>query len=158
MTTRWYRAPEVILLEKGYNKPIDIWAVGCIFGELLKMHKAVCQSHTTRFPLFPGKYCFPLSPRSMNEFSKNGAPQSKNDQLGLIFATIGKPTPEETEFLTDKAARDYVRDLDVKVFHSFDKLFMMLNENIRSLLNLTLRFNPHKRPTVDQLIELDVFK
>lgn len=32
VTTRWYRAPEVILLEKGYSKPIDIWSVGCIFG------------------------------------------------------------------------------------------------------------------------------
>ena len=32
VTTRWYRAPEVILLEKGYSKPIDLWSVGCIFG------------------------------------------------------------------------------------------------------------------------------
>lgn len=39
VTTRWYRAPEVILLEKGYSKPIDVWSVGCIFGELIKMQK-----------------------------------------------------------------------------------------------------------------------
>lgn len=32
VTTRWYRAPEIILLDKDYNKPIDIWSVGCIFG------------------------------------------------------------------------------------------------------------------------------
>lgn len=32
VTTRWYRAPEVILLEKNYNAAIDIWSVGCIFG------------------------------------------------------------------------------------------------------------------------------
>lgn len=32
VTTRWYRAPEVILLEKNYNEAIDMWSVGCIFG------------------------------------------------------------------------------------------------------------------------------
>lgn len=37
VVTRWYRAPEIILLEKDYAEPIDIWAVGCIFAELLYM-------------------------------------------------------------------------------------------------------------------------
>jgi len=34
VTTRWYRAPEVILAWKHYAKEIDIWSVGCIFAEL----------------------------------------------------------------------------------------------------------------------------
>jgi mitogen-activated protein kinase 1/3 len=33
--TRWYRAPEVILIEK-YNKKVDIWSTGCIFAEALR--------------------------------------------------------------------------------------------------------------------------
>ena len=37
VVTRWYRAPEIILLEKDYGPAIDIWAVGCIFAELLGM-------------------------------------------------------------------------------------------------------------------------
>ncbi len=37
--TRWYRAPEIILLEKDYGPGIDIWAVGCIFAELMSMMK-----------------------------------------------------------------------------------------------------------------------
>ena len=53
VTTRWYRAPEVILLEKSYNEAIDMWSVGCIFGELLKMMKETCPSVADRFPLFP---------------------------------------------------------------------------------------------------------
>jgi mitogen-activated protein kinase 1/3 len=32
--TRWYRAPEVILLEQ-YDTKIDIWSIGCVFGEFL---------------------------------------------------------------------------------------------------------------------------
>jgi mitogen-activated protein kinase 1/3 len=39
VVTRWYRAPEIILLEKDYGPGIDIWAVGCIFAELLGMMK-----------------------------------------------------------------------------------------------------------------------
>merc|ERR1711933_626321 len=44
VVTRWYRAPEVVLLASQYTKAIDIWAVGCILCEL------IC-----RKPLFPGK-------------------------------------------------------------------------------------------------------
>jgi len=28
VVTRWYRAPELILLEKSYGDPIDIWSAG----------------------------------------------------------------------------------------------------------------------------------
>ena len=43
VSTRWYRAPEVLLRSTMYSAPIDIWAVGCIMAEL----------YTFR-PLFPG--------------------------------------------------------------------------------------------------------
>ena len=34
VATRWYRAPELILGDPNYGKPIDMWAVACIMGEL----------------------------------------------------------------------------------------------------------------------------
>uniref|UniRef100_A0A8C5A292 Male germ cell-associated kinase n=1 Tax=Gadus morhua TaxID=8049 RepID=A0A8C5A292_GADMO len=43
VSTRWYRAPEVLLRSSTYSSPIDMWAVGCIMAEL----------YTLR-PLFPG--------------------------------------------------------------------------------------------------------
>ncbi|XP_055007044.1 serine/threonine-protein kinase MAK isoform X2 [Boleophthalmus pectinirostris] len=43
VSTRWYRAPEVLLRSSMYSSPIDLWAVGCIMAEL----------YTLR-PLFPG--------------------------------------------------------------------------------------------------------
>ncbi|KAM3841574.1 serine/threonine-protein kinase MAK [Vipera latastei] len=43
VSTRWYRAPEVLLKSSVYSSPIDIWAVGSIMAEL----------YTLR-PLFPG--------------------------------------------------------------------------------------------------------
>ena len=43
ITTRWYRAPEVMVSWKEYTTAIDVWAAGCIFAEML-LGK----------PLFPG--------------------------------------------------------------------------------------------------------
>lgn len=34
VATRWYRAPELILSKSEYTKAVDLWAVGCILGEL----------------------------------------------------------------------------------------------------------------------------
>jgi len=35
VTTRVYRAPEILFGAKHYGPAIDIWAAGCILGELL---------------------------------------------------------------------------------------------------------------------------
>lgn len=35
VVTRWYRAPEVVLLASEYTKAVDIWSVGCILCELV---------------------------------------------------------------------------------------------------------------------------
>jgi len=43
VSTRWYRAPEVLLRAPAYGAPIDVFAVGAIMAEL----------YTLR-PLFPG--------------------------------------------------------------------------------------------------------
>ncbi|TRY74195.1 hypothetical protein DNTS_004361 [Danionella cerebrum] len=44
VATRWYRAPELMLSLHHYSLAIDLWSVGCIFGEMLG-----------RRQMFPGK-------------------------------------------------------------------------------------------------------
>ncbi|CAH0016560.1 unnamed protein product [Clonostachys rhizophaga] len=44
VVTLWYRSPELLLGTKTYGSAVDMWSVGCIFGELL-----------TREPLLQGK-------------------------------------------------------------------------------------------------------
>ncbi len=34
VVTLWYRAPEILLGQKEYSLPIDMWSVGCIFAEM----------------------------------------------------------------------------------------------------------------------------
>lgn len=43
VSTRWYRAPEVLLRSTNYSSPIDVWACGAIMAELYSLK-----------PLFPG--------------------------------------------------------------------------------------------------------
>ena len=43
VSTRWYRAPEILLRSTNYNSPVDIFACGAIMAELYLMR-----------PLFPG--------------------------------------------------------------------------------------------------------
>ena len=79
VVTRWYRAPELILLEKDYGPAIDMWSVGCIFAELLGMMKESAATYLDRKPLFPGKSCFPLSPDKSLKQERNGFPYSTDD-------------------------------------------------------------------------------
>ncbi|XP_024144381.1 cyclin-dependent kinase-like 2 isoform X2 [Oryzias melastigma] len=44
VATRWYRAPELLVGDIKYGKPVDVWAVGCLIIEML-----------TSQPLFPGE-------------------------------------------------------------------------------------------------------
>lgn len=36
VATRWYRAPELLVGDTQYGTPVDVWAIGCVFAELIK--------------------------------------------------------------------------------------------------------------------------
>merc|ERR1711972_667055 len=44
VVTLWYRSPELLLGTRTYTTAVDIWSIGCNFGELLNKR-----------PLLPGK-------------------------------------------------------------------------------------------------------
>ena len=35
VATRWYRAPELLVGDTQYGPPVDVWAIGCVFAELM---------------------------------------------------------------------------------------------------------------------------
>ena len=43
VSTRWYRAPELLVGDTNYGTPVDVWAIGCLFPEIYNGQ-----------PLFPG--------------------------------------------------------------------------------------------------------
>ena len=37
VATRWYRAPELLVGDTQYGPKVDVWAIGCVFVELVKV-------------------------------------------------------------------------------------------------------------------------
>ena len=35
VSTRWYRSPELLVGSTSYQHAVDVWAIGCIFVELV---------------------------------------------------------------------------------------------------------------------------
>lgn len=92
VATRWYRSPE-LLLNMNYGKEVDMWAIGCIMGEI-----------TDGDPLFPGeseidqlyliqKIMGMLTPEQEEEFRKN--PRF----LGLAFPDVSKPETLQKHYI-----------------------------------------------------------
>ena len=71
VVTIWYRAPELLMGAKHYNKAIDCWAVGCVMAELASLR-----------PIFKGE--------EAKLDSKKNVPFQR-DQLIKIFDILGTP-------------------------------------------------------------------
>lgn len=145
VVTRWYRAPEIILLEKDYGPGIDVWAVGCIFAELLGMMRENAPTFMDRQPLFPGKSCFPLSPAKNPTEQRKGFPFSSNDQLAIIFAVIGTPTESDKSFVTDLKALEYLEQFADAPRAKIKDKYPGSSEEAIDFLEKVLIFNPYYR-------------
>lgn len=150
VVTRWYRAPELILLEKDYGPPIDVWSIGCIFGELLGMMKENAPTYLDRKPLFPGKSCFPLSPNNKLTEKRKGFPFSSTDQLNIIFQKLGTPSEDDRSFVTDQKAIEYLDAFPECKRVDFNEIYKGGGEEALDLLDKFLQFNPYFRITIDE--------
>lgn len=92
VATRWYRSPELLLGYSDYGPEVDMWAIGCIMGEL-----------SDGQPMFPGesemdqlyliqKVVGPLTQEQNESFNKN--PRF----IGLKFPEIVKPETLEKKY------------------------------------------------------------
>ena len=107
VVSRFYRSPEVIILEKNYDQKVDMWSLGCMFAELLWC----CETKTQQKPvtktriLFPGDSCYPLSPQNpgASDSSDDGEIDlSSKDQLKVICRTLGTPSEMDRSFLASE--------------------------------------------------------
>jgi mitogen-activated protein kinase 1/3 len=162
VVSRWYRSPEVILVEKNYNSAIDIWSTGCILSEMIsctEQYKANGVNSQDRF-LFTGSSCFPLSPCDKMKSSKGSKKNivSKSDQLKVILEILGDQDASDTSFVSDPSALDYIKTLtpnSCKI--DFKKEFPFTTPEILDILKNMLEFNPHFRSTAGDLLRNKVF-
>ena len=161
VVTRWYRAPELILIQNNYTSAIDVWSLGCIFGELMTLIKENCINPYDRKPLFPGKSCFPLSPprdQSNIQRTNNAYPVDSRDQLNLIFDVIGTPSDDDVSFITDKHAKEYLKSFGRKGKKNLKERFVGSTEESLDLLSKMIEFNPYKRITINESFNHPFFK
>ena len=160
--TRWYRAPEVILIEKYMLKASDMWSLGCILAELLRCVEGSeylkKERKGEKKAIFAGDSCFPMSPRKQvpqEETVKIGNYQcSAQDQLLLILKTIGSPKLRDLELFSDPNAKKYLSNFQFKA-QDLNDLFPHLHrepEGPLDLLKKLLRFQPFERFTASMAL------
>jgi len=152
--TRWYRPPEIILLEPIYTTAVDIWSVGCIFAELL----GKLPGNYILGPLFPGKFCHPMSPYIVENEGKRIIDMSADDQLLCILNILGSPKSEDLEFLTNYDALAYIKSLGNFERKDFSEFFNVSHEKSLEVLEKMLCFNPYRRTNIKILLESEFFE
>eukprot|EP01013_Petalomonas_cantuscygni_P009775 TRINITY_DN2268_c0_g1_i2.p1 TRINITY_DN2268_c0_g1~~TRINITY_DN2268_c0_g1_i2.p1 ORF type:complete len:407 (+),score=62.58 TRINITY_DN2268_c0_g1_i2:61-1281(+) len=128
VSTRWYRAPELLLHMPNYNSPIDIWAAGCILAELFVAR-----------PLFPGASENDLLFR---QASLLGTPKPAEWPEG----TRVKLGPGGGPFTWPQSAGTPLAQ--VVTGASADAL---------QVLSACLQWNPSRRPSADQCLSMRFF-
>jgi len=130
VVTLWYRAPELLLRSKLYSTPIDMWSVGCVFGELLTLK-----------PLFPGK----AEIDQINRIFK---------ELGTPNDTIWPGPPCYSELPQVKMMNIAQHPYNVLR----DRFDITLTDNGFNLLNSMLTYDPARRITAEKALQHDFFK
>ena len=131
--TRWYRAPELMLLNGTYSASMDMWSVGCILAELIYGQ-----------PLFPGRHHMDqLRLIVEHRCGTSGFPYHQHKQaypsiseksLNLLRRTLTKCPNEYPMVFSSVDTSAFVPGVDK---HAFD------------LLEQLLRMNPSERLTAD---------
>lgn len=164
VVTRWYRAPEVILLQP-YSAAVDIWSCGCIFAELLGLVKETVPDYRMRKAIFPGESCGELSAEDLTTTSEMSVDPpmpgiagvggmnfaGNRSQLNIIFDIIGTPSEEDLTYLDSQLALT-LRALHAKQAKDLAILYPNAGPLAIDLLSKCLRFNPKHRPTADAVL------
>ena len=87
---------------------MDIWSLGCILAELLKL-LLPSESNNKDEPnqMFAGETCYPLSPLKDVVLGHI----DYNDQLRYILDVVQKPDEHDLAFITEASAIEYVRNV-----------------------------------------------
>ncbi|TMW57594.1 hypothetical protein Poli38472_003519 [Pythium oligandrum] len=104
VSTRWYRAPELLVGDVSYGKAVDVWSIGCMFAEI-----------STGLPLFPGdsdidqlyhiiRCLGRITPRQQELFKKNSL------YIGVKLPQSSEKEPLDARFTHfDKHAMDLLK-------------------------------------------------
>lgn len=134
VSTRWYRLPEILLRQKQYSRPVDIWAFGTVAAEIASFR-----------PLFPGTNELDMTYRIL-------------EVLGLPYAVHGMTnyggTWDEAPYLA--------RNLGITLpFLTGAKLSQVVPRSdlaaLRDVVQACLTWDPAQRIDVERLCKMPFF-
>ncbi len=154
VSTRWYRAPEVLLRAGEYSAPVDIWAIGAMAVEI-----------ATLKPLFPGgnevdqvwRVCEIMGSPG-NWYNKSGARVGGGDwregtrlaqKLGFSFPKVS----------TDALRFSMIANRLQMAPHSMDTILQppQWPASFSNFVTWCLMWDPKNRPTSKQALEHEYF-
>ncbi|KAM4055372.1 kinase [Hirsutella rhossiliensis] len=129
VVTLWYRAPELLLGTRSYGAAVDMWSVGCIFGELM-----------TREPLLQGRNEVDQMSRI---FELCGVPTEESWPKFRRLPNAGSLKLPKTPLTTGSVIR---------------ARFPNLTTAGAALLNSLLALDPDRRPTAAKMLQHEYFR
>jgi cyclin-dependent kinase 8/11 len=157
VVTIWYRAPELLLGGRHYTPAVDLWAVGCIFAELLSLR-----------PIFKGE--------EAKMDNKKSVPFQRN-QMQKIVEILGMPVKEQWPLLASMPEYPQLPSLltashRVSSPQGLDKWYWSTLQQYKypqsppnmtpgaeglALLKGLLEYDPNKRLTAEQALKHPYF-
>ena len=182
VATPCYRAPEVIMSDGGYTGAIDVWALGCIFGELLqRQQQHALTPHLTVSPLFrfdDDPVSEPDSGETYTKWMSNGVANGDRDgdgdgdvdmrdatsrrerrvkaRLNLFFDVVGTPSWRDVRAVSSERWRAYLRGIRGRP-GSLTRQFAGCDDASRDLLLRMLTFDSGRRATPDEILAHEYF-
>jgi mitogen-activated protein kinase 1/3/mitogen-activated protein kinase 6 len=129
ISTRWYRAPELLMGSEDYTEAIDMWAIGCIFAELL-----------SRKPFLPG------------------ADTENQLKLILNMIGLPDDDSIEISGSSDLNVPKELRVKEGEETKKFAKKFSKTDKVAKDLLKKMLMFNPSKRISINDALKHEFFE
>ncbi|GFG28398.1 hypothetical protein Cfor_12404, partial [Coptotermes formosanus] len=136
VVTQYYRAPEILMGARHYSAAVDVWSVGCIFGELLGRRMSVSRRVLSSIEDI----------RSEGEFCKV---ERYLQKLELITELLGTPSLEDMRYACDGARTHMLRRAPKPP--SLTALYTLSSQATHEAVHLLcqmLVFDPDKRITV----------
>lgn len=136
VSSRWYRAPELVLEATKYDSAIDLFAVGCVMAEMIALE-----------PLFPGRDEHDQFPEIMK-------------LLGPLVADTwpeGASLIESRHLTGQNIPLDDFKDMPVPLRLAKKLGKVSTNSAPLSILDAFLQLNPSRRPTPQEALRSTFF-
>lgn len=146
VATRWYRAPEILLSSYRYTTGVDMWACGCILGELINGK-----------PIFPGSSTMNQLDRILEITGRPSAEDVQSIQSPFAATMLDSMKAPETPRLESRfpGASPEALDLLSKLLHFNPEKRISAEEALRHPYVAQFS-NPEDEPVAERTITIPI--